>query len=90
MKRVENLTKNKVLINTFNKLKVSFYLNKQFSKKLIFFLLKYRFSKIFITTFNTKIIFLKNTKKNLNPLAKTNRGVHLYKILTMFIYIYIY
>lgn len=42
MKKGKNLTENKVLINTFKKLKLKNYLNKSFLKKKSFFLFKYK------------------------------------------------
>lgn len=42
MKKVKNLTENKVLINTFKKFKLKNYLNKTFLKKNSFFLTKFK------------------------------------------------
>ncbi len=53
MKRVKNLTENKVLINTFKKLKIKIHLNKNFLKNFSFYLSKYN-----------GLILLKFFKKN--------------------------
>ena len=69
MKRVKNLTENKVLINTFKKLKTKIHLNKGGFKNSSFYLLKYNrfvFLKIGLThtSSNTSCIFLKKVLLN--------------------------
>jgi hypothetical protein len=61
MKRVKNLTGNKVLINTFKKLKTRTHLNKNNLKNFSFYLIKYNrlvFLKFFKKT-NLNCVFLK-------------------------------
>jgi hypothetical protein len=92
MKRVKNLTENKVLINTFKKLKTKIHLNKGGLKNSTFYLLKYNrlvFFKAGLTFIirNSSSIFLKklllnsvNQKKNF-----TNFNKPFIKTLLMFI-----
>ena len=66
MKKVKNLIGSKGLINTFNKQKIGFYLNKSSSKKSIFYFLKYKNNGILECVFLKKLIFIKTSfiKKN--------------------------
>ncbi len=83
MKRVKNLTENKVLINTFKKLKTKIHLNKSGFKNYSFYLLKYnrltpfRF-KLPFSLKDSNYIFLNKTiststnqKKNYLNLSKS-------------------
>lgn len=92
MKRVKNLTENKVLINTFKKSKLKNYLNKSFLKKKDFFLLKYRQPKFkFFFKFFSKSLFYRNIFKTFfflkqkNIFLNSQKSFNLVKITLMFI-----
>jgi len=91
MRRVENLIKKKGSINTFNKLKTCFYLNKQFSKKLLFVSLKYKFWAFFFKKTNRTYILTgyQQNRFSINIVSRGNKPA-VYKITTMLISIYIY
>lgn len=91
MKRVKNLTENKVLINTFKKLKTRVYLNKSKFRKNSFFFLKFGFffTKRFFLQKQVNVLHLSNIAptKNLFTAGKPHL---LYKTLLLFnIYIFI-
>ncbi len=92
MKRAENLTENKGLINTFKKLKTKIHLNKSSFKNSSFYLFKYNKllflrTKLISNSININCVFFKKTpstgldqKKNYPNLNK-----HLIRKLLMFI-----
>lgn len=90
MKRVKNLIENKGLINTFNKQKIGFYLNKAFSKKSNFYFLKYKDNNLLRVVFLKKNKFFKSNqvKKDLSLIKISSKTV--FNVIFMFITLYFY
>ncbi len=95
MRKVENLTENKGLINTFKKLKTRNYQSKSFFKKRDFFFLKFKqfnFSFFFKKISKNKYIYV-NFKKTFNKtdlifIFNNNRKTDILKTTLMFIKLY--
>lgn len=90
MKRVKNLIENKGLINTFNKQKIGFYLNKAFSKKSNFYFLKYKNNNLLRVVFLKKNKFFKSNqvKKDFSLIKISSKTV--FNVIFMFITLYFY
>ena len=90
MKRVKNLIENKGLINTFNKQKIGFYLNKAFSKKSNFYFLKYKNDNLLRVVFLKKNKFFKSNqvKKDFSLIKISSKTV--FNVIFMFITLYFY
>jgi len=90
MKKVKNLIENKGLINTFNKQKIGFYLNKAFSKKSNFYFLKYKNNNMLKHVHFKKFFFLNlvRVKKKISLVKINNRII--FNVIFMFIILYFY